>query len=216
MKSIIYDKQHFNIEKLCLKSDYFMGLKDFPSTEIEQDVTYRGEAMLIVLNFLTSQIIPEIKTPEIAYQILELNSELLINDDTLHKHITSLFENHLNTCIVMFYNIECINSKYDTSWNYKSLTKKQKNSSEYMKNYYKKEEQWNNNKQNYLLDYNYDYNHNISRYSKACSNIWFKSIYLKSDYTDSESIWFKSIYSESIYNNFIDSCEWIIIVIILI
>ena len=144
MKYIIYNKQRFEIDKLCSKSEYFKGLKDFSSMEIEQDITHRGEPMLIILNFLTNKIIPDIKTPEIAYQLLELNDELLINDDTLIKHVKSLFEKHLNICIDMYYKIGEINiNRYIEKCNIKkleNLTYKQRRSKEYMKGFYKTEQ----------------------------------------------------------------------------
>ena len=236
MQYIVYDKLRFDIDTLCSESSYFKGLKDFPSNEIEQDLTHRGESMLIILNFLTSKTIPEIKNSDIAYQILRLYDELLINDNMLHTHVTNLFEKHLNTCIDMYYIIENFNKeiKNNSNINYNNLTKKQKKSDQYTKKFYKHLEQWNNNKQNYLLDYLYNYEQNNAIFISQLSKITIQSYryreFDKKKYYYSEQhynsfigsynvvsdeimhnnmILEKKEYFNSIYNDFIRSYEWI-------
>ena len=113
MTDIIFNDIQYNIEKLSLKSKFFKDMKDTNTEITKWDFTDRGEAFLIILDYLVNDtyIKPNIDTPQLASELLDIIDELLITDDNLKNDINKIFKNHLDNCINMYNLITRLNNK---------------------------------------------------------------------------------------------------------
>jgi len=113
MTDIIFNDKQYNIEKLSLKSKFFKDMKDSNIEITKLDFTDRGEAFLIILDYLVNDtyIKPNINTPQLASELLDIIDELLITDDNLKNDINKIFKNHLDNCIDMHNHIVRLNKK---------------------------------------------------------------------------------------------------------
>ena len=131
-KKIIINNNNYDLKILSEKCDYFKSMYNFEQRE-EIDLSYRGKSYEIIIKILLDEY--NYDEDYIIYidEIIDLKNELMIENNVKIKSI----EDMCNCIMLAIHEISAINTSIQRYQN-KKITKKQKKSEQYSKQYWKK------------------------------------------------------------------------------
>ena len=131
-KNIIINNNYYDLKILSEKCDYFKSMYNFDQRE-EIDLSYRGKSYEILIKILLDEYIYDEDYIIYIDEIIDLKNELMIENNVKIKSI----EEMCNCIMLAIHEISAINTSIKWYQN-KKLTKKQKKSEQYSKQYWKK------------------------------------------------------------------------------